>query len=84
MNRYLVMTTRTPKFDPAVIDEHRAYLDRIRQKGYLELAGPFMDKTGGAYLLMATDLDEARQIAFNDPIHTSGSSVVTVYEWAAK
>lgn len=84
MFRYLVMTVRTPQFQPSVIDAHYAFLERLRQQGQLELAGPFTDKSGGAYLIKAASLDEAQTLAFSDPVHTSGSSVVTVYEWNAK
>ena len=84
MQRYLVMTLRTPNFDSAVIEPHYAYLDRLRERGVLELFGPFGDKSGGAYLIRAQDLDEARAIAHADPVHVSGSSRVTVYEWDAK
>ena len=84
MFRYLVMTFRTPQFQPSVIDAHYAFLERLRQLGQLELAGPFTDKSGGAYLIKAASLDDAHALAFSDPVHTSGSSVVTVYEWNAK
>jgi uncharacterized protein len=84
MYRYLVMTIRTPQFLPSVIDEHYAFIDRLRRQGILELAGPFTDKSGGAYLIKAANLDEARALAFSDPVHTTHSSVVTVYEWNAK
>ncbi|BCO25968.1 hypothetical protein MIZ03_0847 [Rhodoferax lithotrophicus] len=84
MFRYLVMTVRTPQFQPSVIDAHYAFLERLRQQNQLELAGPFTDKSGGAYLIKAASLDEAKALAFSDPVHTSGSSIVTVYEWNAK
>jgi uncharacterized protein YciI len=84
MFRYLVMTVRTPQFQPSVIDAHYAFLERLRQQGQLELAGPFTDKSGGAYLIKAASLEEAKAVAFSDPVHTSGSSTVTVYEWHAK
>ena len=84
MYRYLVMTLRTPQFQPSVVDAHYAFLDRLREQGKLELAGPFTDKSGGAYLIRAADLDEARALAFSDPVHLTASSVVTVYEWNAK
>ncbi|PRC95250.1 YciI family protein [Solimicrobium silvestre] len=83
MQRYLVMTIRTPQFQTSVIDAHYAFLDRLRQQGKLELAGPFSDKSGGAYLIKAANLDEARAVAFSDPVHTTNSSDVTVYEWNA-
>jgi len=81
--RYLVLTLRTPQFDPAVIAPHYAHLDRLRARGQLELAGPFTDRSGGAYVVRAADLDEARSIAFSDPVHASGASQVRVFEWNA-
>lgn len=84
MKRYLITTFRTPQFDPGVIEAHMAFLAELRQRGRLELAGPFTDKSGGAYLITADSYDAAQAIAFSDPVHTSKSSVVTVYEWDAK
>lgn len=84
MKRYLVMTLRTPQFDPAVIEPHCAHLDRLREQGVLELAGPFSDRSGGAYLVRVDSLDAARAIADADPVHTTGASRVTVHEWDAR
>jgi len=81
--RYLILTRRTAAFDPAVIAPHYAHLDALRGDGRLELAGPFSDRSGGAYLVRAGTLAEAEEIAFADPMHTSGSSDVTVHEWNA-
>ena len=63
------MTIRTPQFQPSVIDEHYAFLDRLKQQGKLELAGSFTDKSGGAYLIKAANLEEARTLAFSDPVY---------------
>jgi uncharacterized protein len=84
MLRYLVTAFRTPQFQPSVVEAHRDFLDRLREQGKLELAGPFTDQSGGAYLLRAADLEEAKALAFADPIHTTKSSIVTVYEWNTK
>ena len=84
MFRYLVLTLRTPQFQTSVIEEHYAFLDCLKQDGKLELSGPFTDKSGGAYLINAANLEEARALAFSDPVHTTKSSIVTVYEWNAK
>ncbi len=84
MLRYLVTTFRTPQFQTSVIDAHYAFLDHLRQQGKLELAGPFADKSGGAYVIRAGSLEEARSLAFSDPVHTTRSSIVSVYEWNAK
>ncbi len=84
MIQYLVTTFRTPQFQTSVIDSHYAFLDGLRQQGKLHLAGPFTDKSGGAYVIRAASLDDAREIAFSDPLHTTNSSVITVYEWDAR
>lgn len=81
---YLVVAMRTPQFQPSVIEAHQAFLERLRQNGSLEMSGPFTDKTGGAYLIRAANLEEAKALASADPLHTTKSSVVTVYEWSVK
>lgn len=81
--RYLIIAMRTPQFQLSVIEPHKAYLAQLKEDGLLELSGPFTDKTGGAYVVIAKDLEAAKAIALNDPIHTTGSSAVSVYEWDA-
>lgn len=84
MKRYLVLTMRTPRFDPAVIAAHYSHLDALRAQGILESFGPFTDKSGGAYLLRAESLEQAHALAFADPVHLTGSSDVSVREWDVK
>ncbi|HSR65329.1 MAG TPA: YciI family protein [Xanthomonadaceae bacterium] len=81
MKRFLVLTLRTPAFDPAVIAPHYAHLDALRERGALELWGPFGDRSGGAYVVRAASLEAAQALAFADPLHTSGASEVSVREW---
>ena len=81
MTRYLVMAMRKPEFSDAVIAPHLEFLDQLRQAGQLEMTGGFTDKSGGAYVLQVESLAVAQAIVDLDPLTTSGSSVVTVYEW---
>ncbi|WP_280212625.1 YciI family protein [Nocardia cyriacigeorgica] len=81
MHKYLVMVMRTPRFDPAVVEPHKQFLAELRAKGMLQETGRFTDGTGGAYIVLADSLDQAREIVFADPVHTTGASEVTVYEW---
>ncbi|MBF6435804.1 YciI family protein [Nocardia cyriacigeorgica] len=81
MHKYLVMVMRTPRFDPAVVEPHKQFLAELRAKGMLQETGRFTDGTGGAYIVLADSLDQAREIVFTDPVHTTGASEVTVYEW---
>jgi len=84
MNRYLILAMRRAHADLALVPRHLAYLDALREKGALEMSGPFGDKSGGAYLLRAADLAEATAMAHADPAHVSGGWDITVYEWTAK
>ncbi|TQM31871.1 YciI family protein [Nocardia bhagyanarayanae] len=81
MNKYLVMVMRTPRFDPAVIEPHKEFLNGLVERGRLVESGRFTDGTGGAYVIRAENLAAAREIAFADPVHTTGASELTVYEW---
>ena len=82
--KYLVLTMRKPQFDPQFVPAHYAFLDDLRQRGLLEQAGPFTDRTGGAYVLRAANLDEATQLAAQHPLHVHDCSDVSVREWDAK
>ena len=84
MNRYLVILLRRPTCDPAVVPLHQQFLEDLRAQGRNEMSGPFGDRSGGAYLLRATGLEEARAIAQRDPAHTSGGWDITVHEWQAR
>ena len=79
--RYLVLAMRKPHFSDKVVAPHAAFLDTLRAEGKLEMTGGFSDKSGGAYVLRATSMEEAQALVAVDPLTTSGSSVVTVYEW---
>ena len=84
MARFLVMVMRTPQFQASAIESHHRFLETLRHNGQLELAGPFTDKTGGAYLIQAESFDAAQAIAFSDPLHLTQSSIITIHEWQAK
>lgn len=79
--KYLVITLRTPDFREEVRPRHYAFLADLRATGKLEGAGPFTDRSGGAYLVRAESLEEAQAIALQDPLHLENCSRVTVHEW---
>lgn len=84
MFQYLVLVIRTPEFQQSLVGAHHEFLEGLKENKLLELSGPFTDKTGGAYILKARNLEEAKSLAFSDPLHTSKSSVVTIHEWNIK
>lgn len=79
--KYLVMAFRTPNFQLDVIDKHRHFLNDLREQGILEDSGPFTDKSGGAYVIKAQNLEEAVKITNEDPIFKTKSSSIKLYEW---
>lgn len=81
--KYLVLTIRKPSFDDAVRSEHYSFLQSLRERDVLEQAGPFTDRTGGAYVIRAGSLQQAQALAEADPLHLRNCSLVTVYEWDA-
>ena len=72
---------RTVHFSDEVIAPHLAFLDALRADGKLHMTGGFSDKSGGAYVLDASSLEEAQALVATDPLATSNASVLTVYEW---
>lgn len=82
--KYLIITTRSTNFKSECIEPHYAFLDSLRSRHILECAGPFTDKSGGAYIIKANNLEEALEIAHQDPVYTSKSSQIKLYEWDAR
>ena len=82
--KYLVLTARSSEYSPEVIPAHYRFLDDLRDRSLLEEAGPFTDKSGGAYVLRADSLEEAQRLAEQDPLALRNCSKITVYEWDAR
>ncbi|MFE3957216.1 YciI family protein [Nocardia sp. NPDC059091] len=75
------MAMRTPRFDDSVIVPHKDWLTAVRERGQLVETGKFTDGSGGAYVIAAENLAAAQELIQTDPIHTTGASELTVYEW---
>ena len=71
--QYVVLLKRGPKWvadKPAAeqaLGDHGRYLQEQMTKGALQLAGPFLDDSGGLILYNARDEVEVRAIAEHDP-----------------
>ena len=46
--------------------------------------GPFSDATGGASLISAGSMEEAKRIGQLDPLVKNGAFTVVIKEWMAK
>ena len=63
--------------------EHRQWLEDQHRAGRLLFSGPTTDRSGGAYVMLAKGLEEARQLAAADPHHANGSRRMEIFEWRA-
>ena len=64
--------------------EHEPYVDSLVARNLVLLGGPYGSRVGGvdaAYLLHCDTLGDARGIADEDPLVSSGSMRARVVEW---
>ncbi|OHE54514.1 MAG: hypothetical protein A3K61_00740 [Thaumarchaeota archaeon RBG_16_49_8] len=62
-------------------EAHLAYLTQLKKEGRLQMAGRFSDGTGGMYILTVNSLEEAEQMAKNDPYHANHLRRFTITGW---
>ncbi|WP_157107389.1 YciI family protein [Nocardia grenadensis] len=67
--------------DSGLAAPHRRFLADLRAKDMLQSSDPFTDGSGGAHLVLADSLAAAEAAVYADPLHTTGSSAITVHEW---
>ena len=83
---YIVMSRSLPERDEDKqrnYEEHRQWLDDQHRAGRLLFSGPTTDGRYGIYIMLATDLEEAKTIAAQDPHHVRGIRSMEVLEWRA-
>jgi uncharacterized protein YciI len=56
----------------ALVVEHRKYLDDCYKKSQLICSGPQIPRVGGVLIANVASVDEAREIAKNDPFSING------------
>ncbi|MBZ0129128.1 MAG: YciI family protein [Rhodobacteraceae bacterium] len=86
---YVVISTpaKPPEIVKSFLAEHLAYQDQQEAAGALALAGPMSDLSGehmqgeGLIVYRAGSLAAARDIAENDPMHSSGARTFTIRRW---
>lgn len=62
---------------------HLAYMDDLHKQGKLVMAGPFMEDTPwrGVVVYRVATVDEAKQLAANDPLVKVGRLVLDAHPW---
>lgn len=86
---YVAQSTpaKAPEDVKASLPAHLAYQAELEAKGALAFAGPMSDETGdemqgmGLIIYRADSLDAARNMALDDPMHSSGARTFTMRRW---
>jgi uncharacterized protein YciI len=86
---FLVFRRPGPSWEPGVParrqplwDEHAAFMDRLFDEGWIELAGPYADSSRALIIVRARDPEEAAALFRTDPWGEAGILVPgEVVEW---
>lgn len=82
MNYFIaIMKTIDPSKDEAIRKEHIDYLNDLIEKGKILAKGPFTDHTGGLIIFRAASMEEAQQLADNDPAAIEKTREFMLKEW---
>ena len=60
---------------------HLEYLEQLGKEGKVFAKGPFGDGSGGMVIYIAENLEEAKQLAENDPYIQEGVRKLDLREW---
>lgn len=61
--------------------DHLAYLEKRRSEGKIFANGRFVDGTGGLVIYKADTVEEAKQLAEEDPFVQVGARHCHIHEW---
>jgi uncharacterized protein YciI len=81
---YIVLSRSKPEMDEDKqihYDEHRLWLEEQHKAGRLLFSGPTTDGAYGIYIMLASNLEEAKAIAAQDSHHVRGIRTMEVLEW---
>ena len=70
-----------------ILPEHLVYQKQLEEQGHLVLAGPLSDESGvqmqavGMIIYRASNLEQAKKLADNDPMHKKGARTYEIRKW---
>jgi uncharacterized protein YciI len=74
---HMVDPEKNQRFRP----QHLAYLEELERQGKVFAKGPFLDGSGGMVIYIANSLEEAQELASNDPYIIEGVRKLDLREW---
>jgi uncharacterized protein YciI len=68
------------------LKEHLSFMKSLTEKKVVSFSGPFFTREGkntgdGMYVLRVDNIEEARRLTEEDPLHKSGVRVPTITPW---
>lgn len=76
-----ILETVDHQKDSDLLEVHKAYLQELIEKGHIFAKGPFTDHSGGLVIYQANSLQEAMNMASEDPAVLHGSRKLILKEW---
>lgn len=81
---YIVLSRSLPEMEESKqthYDEHRRWLEEQHKAGRMLFSGPTTDGAYGIYIILASNLEEAKSLAAQDSHHVRGIRSMEVLEW---
>ncbi|OZM56102.1 hypothetical protein CIB95_13415 [Lottiidibacillus patelloidae] len=76
-----ILHMEKPELNQTYRQDHLSYLEKLESQGKLFKKGPFVDGSGGMVIYIADTLDEAQQLAEQDPYVEKGVRKLELHEW---
>ncbi|MDR6225097.1 YciI family protein [Desmospora profundinema] len=76
-----ILHMEKPELNQTYRPQHLEYLNALEKQGKIFAKGPFADGTGGMVVYIADSLEEAKELAENDPYVTEGVRRLELHEW---
>lgn len=76
-----LLRMKDPQKSQDLRPQHLDFLKQKEDEGWIFARGRFPDGSGGLVIYVAGSIEEARQIAVQDPYVTSGARELDLHEW---
>ncbi len=81
--KYLsLLTIVNPEINRQSRPDHLRYISELYNQGKVFMAGPYEDGSGGLVIYECASVQEANELASQDPAVTSGARTVVVHSWS--
>ncbi|MGZ4164890.1 MAG: YciI family protein [Tumebacillaceae bacterium] len=76
-----ILHMKQPELNLEYRPHHLEYLEGLEQQGKIFARGPFVDGSGGMVVYIAESMEEAVQLAKQDPYVANGVRELELHEW---